>query len=168
MSDPANKAELLARMQSGYASFEGLLDSLSAEQKSTAGVNGDWAIKDIMAHLTAWQDRVSQRLEAIERREEPAFEVIENDEQMNRFNEAVFLANRERPLSEVEANFRASAERLRLDAAKADERDLFEAGRFPWLKGGVLWESVAGNSFEHYEEHTPMIQEWLAGQPGQV
>lgn len=164
MSDPTNKAELLDKMQSGYASFEALLASLSAEQKSTPGVNGDWAIKDILAHLVAWQTRVSLRLEALGQGKEPQFELIDNDEKMNDFNQATFLANRERSLSKIEEEFRASVERLHANVEKVDERDLFEAGRLAWLKGGVLWQGVAGNSYEHYEEHEPMIQAWLARQ----
>ena len=164
MSDPTNKAELLAQMQSGYASFVALLAPLSTEQKSVEHVSGEWTIKDILVHLAAWQTRVSLRLEGIARQEEAQFELIDTDEKMNAFNDAIFAANRARPLDEVEAEFHASVERLRANVEKAQERDLFEAGRFAWLKDGLLWQSVAGNTFEHYDEHMPMIKAWLAGQ----
>jgi hypothetical protein len=164
MADPTNKAELLEKMRSGYASFEALLAPLSAEQLSEAGVNGAWSIKDILAHLSAWQTRVSLRLEALARQEEAGFDPIENDEQMNAFNARVFEANRTRPLNAIQEEFRASVQRLDANVEQTDERDLFEPGRLAWLKDGVLWEAVAGNSFGHYDEHTPMIKKWLAGQ----
>lgn len=160
--EPANKAELLEMMRTGYAAFEELLTPLSAEQMCTPGVNGEWTIKDILVHLTVWQTRVSLRMEAAARHEEAQFAPIENDEQMNAFNDATFAENRERPLAEVLAEFRAAVQRLDANVAAADEGVLFEAGRFPWLRGGKLWESIAGNSFEHYEEHAPMITGWLA------
>jgi len=164
MSDPTNKAELLEQMQGGYASFETLLASLSAQQRSEPGVNGKWAVKDILVHLTVWQTRVSVRLEAIARHEEAALDLIDTDEKMNAFNDATFAANRARPLSEVEAEFRAAVERLRVNVEKADERDLFEPGHFAWLDDGMLWQSVAGNTIEHYDEHVPVIKAWLTSQ----
>ncbi len=164
MADPTNKAELLERMQSGYVAFEALLAPLSSEQLSAPGVNGAWALKDILVHLAAWQTRVSIRLEAIALHEEPQLDLINTDEKMNTFNHETFVANRTRPPEEILANFRAAVQRLRENVEQADEGDLFKPGRFAWLEGGVLWQSVAGNTFEHYEEHVPMIEAWLAGQ----
>jgi len=164
MADPANKAELLAQMQSGYGAFETLLAPLNAEQLSTPGVNGAWAVKDILVHLAAWQTRVSIRLEAIARHEEPQLDPVNTDEKMDAFNHETFAANRTRLPDEILADFRATVKRLYSNVEKADESDLFEPGRFAWLEGGMLWQSVAGNTFEHYEEHAPMIESWLASQ----
>lgn len=164
MANPSNKTELLARVRSGYAEFVALLAPLSNEQLCEPGVNGAWTIKDILAHLTAWQTRVSLRLEALARHEEARFEPIADDEAMNAFNQTIFVANRERSLDEVRADFHAAVERLRANAERTAEDDLFTAGRFAWLNGVALWESVAGNTYEHYAEHAPMIEVWLAGQ----
>ena len=65
MSDPTTKDELLAAMDQGYTTFELLLAPLSETQLTIPGVNGEWSIKDILAHLAAWQGRVAERLEAI-------------------------------------------------------------------------------------------------------
>jgi hypothetical protein len=165
MSDPSNKAELLEKMRAGYAAFAALIAPLSAEQLSTPGVNGEWAVKDILVHLTAWQTRVSLRLEALARHEEAALEPIDNDEKMNAFNDATFEANRSRSPEEVLEAFHAAVKRLDANVVATDESDLFTTGRFPWLQGGTLWESVAGNSYGHYEEHAPMIEQWLSRQP---
>lgn len=162
MAEPTNKAELQERMQSGYAAFEALLAPLSEQQLCTPGVNGEWAIKDILVHLTVWQTRVSVRMEAWARHEEAQLEPVNNDEMMNAFNDATFAANRTRPLDTVRAEFRAAAARLQANVAQADERDLFEAGRLPWLDGGILWQNIAGNTFDHYDEHVPAIEAWLA------
>lgn len=164
MSDPSNKTELLAKMRAGYDAFEALLAPLSSEQLSTPGVNGEWAAKDILVHLTVWQDRVSTRLESIARQMDAPLDPIENDEKMNAFNDSTFEANRMRPANEVLADFRAAVKRLDANVEAMDERDLFEAGRFPWLAGGLLWQGIEGNTYGHYEEHMPMIERWLAGQ----
>lgn len=164
MSDVTSKTELLAQMQSGYASFEALLAPLSAEQLSEPGVSGDWAIKDILVHLAAWQTRVSLRLEALARSEEAPFAPIDNDEKVDAFNSETFAANRTRPLGEVQAEWHAAAERLNLNVEQTSESDLFKPGLVAALGGDPLWRSVAGNTFEHYAEHAPTIEAWLAAQ----
>ena len=164
MSDPTNKTELLARMRDSYAAFEALLAPLSAELLCAPGVNGEWSIKDILAHLTIWQERVSTQLEAIARGEESPLDPIANDEQMHVFNNATVAASRARPLSEVQADFRATVQRLSANVEAAGEAALFEPGRFAWLDGGTMATSIAGNTFEHYAEHVPMIEALLADQ----
>ena len=57
MTEQMNKTKLLNEMHNGYTAFENLLAPLSETQMTTAGVNGEWSIKDILAHLAAWQKR---------------------------------------------------------------------------------------------------------------
>ncbi len=162
-TEPTNKAELLQRMQDGYTIFVALLTPLSEEQMTTPGVNGDWAIKDILVHLATWQRRVARRVEALSRNDEtnPNQPAIKNDEEMNRFNDANFAANRSRPLDQVWSDFRSSYQDLLQSARLLSENDLFNPHRYAWLEESALWENIAGNSFAHYEEHIPMITGWL-------
>lgn len=164
MDTPTNKTELLDTMRNGYAAFEAFLSPLDERQWTTPGVNGDWSIKDVLVHLTTWQERMARRLEGIARGEDMArFEpAITNEEEMNRFNDATFIANRARPLAEVQTAFRASFQHLLTAVEALDESVLFEKERFAWLKGEPLWTNVGGNSFWHYEEHTQTIEAWLA------
>jgi hypothetical protein len=165
MAEPTNKAELLREMQSGYAAFEQLLAPLSGEQLTTPGVNGDWSIKDILVHLATWQARAAHSVESLTRGEQPRHDPpIENDEEMNRFNDATFAAKRSLPLEQVWHDFRASYQRLLAAVEASSEVDLFDPQRFAWTDGSPLWQNIAGNSFGHYEEHVPTITEWLARQ----
>lgn len=43
-----------------------------------------------------------------------------------------------------------------------DDADLFEKQRFAWMKGNALWQLIAGDTYEHYDEHLPSIRDWLA------
>lgn len=162
-TDPTNKVELLQQMQDGYTSFVALLTPLSEEQMTTPGVNGDWAIKDILVHLATWQRRMANRVEALSRGDEvnPNQPAINNEEEMNRFNDATFAANRSRPLDQVWSDFRSSYQDLLQSTRLLSENDLFNPHRYSWLEGSALWENIAGNSFAHYEEHAPMITAWL-------
>lgn len=169
MSDPTNKVELLEAMQSGYAAFEAFLAPLSETRLTTPGVNDEWSIKDHLVHLAAWQNRIANRVEALLRGDEanPNRPLINNDEEMNRFNDATFAANRSRALNQVRADFRSSYQRLLEGTRQLSDSDLFDPQRYKALEGSPIWEGIAGNSFGHYEEHTQMIKAWLERQQAQ-
>jgi hypothetical protein len=164
MSDPTTKDELLTAMDQGYTTFEILLAPLSEIQLTTPGVNGAWSIKDILAHLAAWQGRVAERFEAILANDE-AYQpdpAVNTDEEMNQFNAETFRVNSDRPLGEVWLEFRATYQRIHTGIEALSNDDLFDPQRFAWTDGSPLWENVAGNTFGHYEEHIPMIEAWLS------
>jgi hypothetical protein len=162
-TNPTDKVELLQRMQEGYSAFVALLTPLSEEEMTTPGVNGAWAIKDILVHLATWQRRMANRVEALARNDEtnPNQPAINTDEEMNRFNDETFAANRSRPLALAWSDFRSSYQDLLQATRLLNENDLFHPYRYTWLEGSTLWENIAGNSFAHYEEHIPMITAWL-------
>lgn len=163
MADPTTRAELLRDMQAGYATFEAVIAPLGETQMTTPGVNSDWSIKDIVAHIATWQARAARSLEFAARDEEPQHDVpVNNEEEMHAFNAATFAANRSRPLAQVLADFHASYRQLLVAVEALNEDALFDAKRFAWMEGDPLWKVVAGNTFGHYPEHITMIEEWQA------
>jgi hypothetical protein len=155
-----DKAQLLDEMNSGYTVFENTLAPLDEKQMTTSGVNGDWSIKDILAHLTAWQRYLVIRLQAVGRNEEPAVHGPA-DKDVDEMNARFYEENKSRLLAEVMGDFHATYGRA-VEAVQAlSNEDLFEPQRFAWMKGNALWELVAGNTYEHYQEHIGSIQAWL-------
>ena len=157
-----NKPELLALMNDKYAELEQVLSPLSEAQWTTPGANGDWSIKDILAHLTAWQYVMLRRLHAAVRHEalDPQWQVAGED--IDSMNARFFAENRARPAAEVHDDFRATYREIAGLVATLSDADLFEAGRFAWLNDNTLWELVAGDTYEHYDEHMQSIRDWLA------
>jgi hypothetical protein len=49
-----NKSELLSRLQAEYQNWEAFLDQIGPARMDRPGINGDWSMKDIVAHLTGW------------------------------------------------------------------------------------------------------------------
>src|SRR5690348_7645855 len=72
MAEQLDKTQLLNSMHTGYAVFETLLAPLNQEQMTKPGVNGEWSVKDILAHLTAWQRHLLHLIEVTKRSEEPS------------------------------------------------------------------------------------------------
>src|SRR6266481_3202660 len=96
-----DKAQLLDEMNRGYTALETILAPLNQAQMTTPGVNGDWSIKDILAHLNAWQDYLVIRLQAATRNEVPAVGVLSDEDEGNtvdRLNADFYEENKARPL----------------------------------------------------------------------
>lgn len=104
---PADKAELLGLIQSAYDQFEILLASLREEQMTIPGVNGSWSVKDNVAHLTVWQNYQAARQEGVLEGIEPP-EPVPGLETEDAENDYFYQQNKDRPLAEVLADFRAS------------------------------------------------------------
>lgn len=161
MAVQMDKSSLLHEMSNGYTALEDILAPLDQAQMTTPGVNGDWSIKDILAHLNAWQDYTVIRLQAAARNEEPAVHGPADDEETDKMNARFYEENKSRPLDEVLADFRTTYRQIEEGVQALNSEDLFEPKRFTWMKDNALWELVAGNTYEHYQEHIQSIQEWL-------
>ena len=59
------------------------------------------------------------------------------------------------------ADLRTTYRQIEDSVQALNDEDLFEPQRFAWMKGSALWELVAGDTYEHYQEHMVSIQEWL-------
>jgi hypothetical protein len=155
---PADKAELLANIQSGYDQLETLLASLTEEQMTIPGVNGSWSVKDNLAHLTIWQSYQAARQEGTLTGVEPpdpAPGLETEDEQ----NEHFYQEYKDLPLAEVLADFRGSYQRV-LAATEALSWEALNKP-FPWADNVPVGAYTIGNTYGHYEEHRELIQRWL-------
>jgi hypothetical protein len=157
MAEQPNKAELLNWMHTGYTVFEALLAPLNQEQMTKPGVNGEWSVKDILAHLTSWHRYLLHLIEVTKRGEEPSD--IPSGLTEEQINERFYQQNKYLPLGEVLENFRSTYRQVDDWVNALSEEDL---GKSPWSGSAPLSGFVSGNTYEHYEEHARPIQEWLA------
>jgi hypothetical protein len=163
MSAQMDKTGLLNEMRSGYGALEEIMAPLDEAQMTMPGVNGDWSIKDILAHITAWHHHLLDRLQAAARNEKPSlYGTLLDDEGVDRLNEQFYQENKSRSLDEVMTGFHSTYPQI-LEAVQAmQEEDLTDAQRFSWAGGIPLWRFVAADTYEHYLEHISQIKEWLA------
>jgi hypothetical protein len=161
VEEQTNKAALLEKMNCGYAAFQTLLAVLGEAQMTRAGVNGGWSIKDVLTHLTAWQRAMMDRLQAAARNEKPTLTVDLTDEEIDRLNEQFYQEGKARPLVEVLTDFRTTYLQIVEVVQALPWEDLADAHRFAWQNGIPLWRYVAGDTYEHYQEHIESIREFL-------
>lgn len=150
----------LIRMERGR--MEDLIGRLDAKTMATGGVQGEWAIRDVLAHLAAWEKRFLDWLDADARGETP--EMPEHGAtwaDINRVNERAYRENRDRPPIEVREAFRRSTGRVVERLTAIAEEDILAADRYPWLGGEPLWVMAGWSTFDHYQAHGERIAAWL-------
>jgi hypothetical protein len=106
--------------------------------------------KDILAHLTAWEQRMLSIIRAITT-DAPHPQYPSTP----KFNEHVFHANKNRSLEEVQADFEHS-----YNESLALVQQLTEAE----LAMGEVWKLVGYNTYNHYKWARTMIRRWQRAQ----
>jgi hypothetical protein len=159
MKEPASKAELQEWVEQSRAAFVAQIEQTPVERVTEPGVEAAWSVKDIVAHITAWENTLCHWLPTAVCGEVPP--VPQSDDDVNRMNHAFYEASLPLSWEAVWQAFVLSGPRVMQAVAEAPEADLFDELRFAWRDGRPLWFMVGSNTFWHYEEHQPQIAAWL-------
>jgi hypothetical protein len=152
------RQDLINRIEQDWARLQKSLDGLNEEQLHMAGVVGDWSVKDVLAHITAWQTRLITALFKAERGFVP--ETTEGGKTVDQMNEKWYREMKERPFEQIWDDLDSSYRQLLNRLETWSDKDLFDARRFKWMKGDPFAEYIAGDSYEHYSEHAAQIEAW--------
>jgi hypothetical protein len=68
-----DKKQIITMLKEEFTRWEELLAGMSEEQITAPHLPSHWSIKDVIAHLWAWQQRSVARLEAALLNREPEF-----------------------------------------------------------------------------------------------
>jgi hypothetical protein len=162
------KSELLNWLQQENRGWEAFLDQIGPAHMEQPGVNGDWSMKDMVAHMTGYQPWLTSRIKAAARGEPepsppwPAH--LQTDDEINAW---IYESNRGRSLREV-----LDESRQVIQQYLAVIEGLPEDVRIEELRQGervfyLLWlgdqRFPAGELFDHFhDDHEPDIRAWLA------
>ena len=148
MADPQTIAEMLALMDKGWAGFHGRVTSMATEQLEPRIGDGQWTRKQMLAHITTWHDLTVRRLAGFSESGAPS-ELSEHEDAVNA--RAARTAEG-RTTGEVLLAMADSYRRLRRQV---------EMLNHPQLTAHDGWAAsvIAGNSYGHYAEHLPDLDE---------
>jgi hypothetical protein len=65
MSTPKNKEELLTKIESSSSAFVSILSQVPEVKTTQPDVVEEWSVKDIVAHVTFWQDLLFGQIRAV-------------------------------------------------------------------------------------------------------
>ena len=149
--------------------WEDLLANLSEAQITAPQLDDGWSIKDVMAHLWAWQQRSIARMEAAVNHTEPVFprwpaDLDPETEDVNQLNAWLYESSRAKSWATVHDEWRTGFLRLLELGEAVPENDLLEPGRFAWLDDNYPLVLVLRGTCEHHEKHRDWLQTWLQQQ----
>jgi len=156
------KSELLNWLQAEYQQWEALLDQIGPARMHRPGVNGDWSMKDMVAHLTGWNRWLVLQLQAAGRGEPepsppwPAH--LQTDDEINAW---IYESSRRRSLRELlDETHQTHRQLLAVIEALPDDIMIEPAYRVVRV-GGERFS--ASEFFDHFhDDHEPDIRAWLA------
>lgn len=151
------KEELIDKIEQSHSEWESVLAEVGEERMTEPGVEGDWSVKDLVAHLSSWQQRVLDRMDADTTGKQ--LEVL--GQTVDEINVALYERNRELPLADVLAQARDTYDRFLERVRGLSEQQIFECGHFTFTKDNPLYEWIAGDTFEHYDEHSTSVRAWM-------
>ena len=157
-----DKKTFLATLDAERTEWEHAFTLIEETQMLQPGVQGEWSVKDLVAHVV-WYER--EMVNLLQRRSLEGGSPLWSHAAVKR-NARIDDENRERPLAEVlsEAND-IFAELRELLEALSDE-DLNDPSRMEMPPEWQPWQVIAENTYEHYRHHRAALEIWRAAQSG--
>jgi hypothetical protein len=158
------KQELLDELSSARFELLEALAGLTPEDMLITGVVGLWSVKDILAHLAAWESEVVTALNQVQNKRMPSILKIDD---IDEWNDEQYRTNIRRSMEVIQADFEGVHRMLARMIQDFDERSLLDNRRYPWMEGEPLWYLIEENVTLHEREHAASIRDWRDGQTGQ-
>jgi hypothetical protein len=133
------KRELLQEITVEREALNKALKQIKPRQMKLPGVTpGGWSVKDILAHIVGWQQRILLWHAAEQRGETPAVPAPGLTwRDLKRFNEMIYREHRRRSLKAVLLDYEVFHNRMIALIEATSDADLLAVGRFKWM--GPTW-----------------------------
>jgi hypothetical protein len=157
---PKTKEDLLARILADWTALLTVVEVLSQNQMLATDPGG-WAVKDHLSHLAFWE----RYLMFHHLRGRASHLVLQIDQDIcqqmdeDQINALIFERSRNHSVSYVLEDLHQTHEELLAALAAANFADFEKPGPQDDMVKRPLIESVASNTYEHYQEHLRTIRE---------
>ena len=149
--------ELLNLIKQTWTDWQATLAQVSPSQMTQPGVEGHYSIKDIIAHITWYEQEMVGLLST---------RTLAGSDLWNlpthRRNAAIYDQNKDRPLPDILTQSHQTHQQLLNHLATLTDDELNHPGRFTNMPPDWLpHQLIAGNTHQHYPDHTTTLQSWL-------
>jgi uncharacterized damage-inducible protein DinB len=149
-----DRTTLLETLKSERARWDALLAQVDEARMVQPGAAGAWSVKDIIAHV-AWYEHETVGL--LNQRALIGSELWYRS--LEERNAAIFEANQDRSLSDVQEEAQRVFNELLAAVASLSEEELVDPSRFQHMPAEwTPWKAIASNTYEHYPQHIPDVQ----------
>ncbi len=151
MPRPTNKKWLLEAAREEYQALQDLIAGLTPEEFCRPGAIGDWSAKDVLCHLTAWEQMALRWHYEGSQGRTPAIPAEGyNFGQTPQLNEKIYQDHRNDPPDEVLQRSRNSHAEIMVVIEALSEEQLFTPGHFAWTKKNTLGTYFVSATSSHY------------------
>jgi hypothetical protein len=165
MADIRSKSDLLASIRSERAALDAVVARVG-DRLTEPGLDGERSVKDVLAHISAWEKIAMALVRNNQPLEEPP--PGETGASADPINDKVFEDNKARSVADVLAESKRTHSELVALVEEMSEDQLttpLGAGLEGAEHSPPAAAIVRGNSDEHYREHTEQIETWLREHP---
>jgi hypothetical protein len=148
-----NRPQLLKKLDLAWAEVKESYAGLSDSQATEPGVAGDWSVKDILAHLTTWEEEALQYMPLITKGRRPPRYITYGG--IDAFNAQTTEQKRDLSLPEVLRQLDETHDRLIDYLQSVPEEQFTRESRFR--------RRLRLDTYSHYPLHARMIREWREG-----
>ena len=146
-----SRSQVLKRIDQRWNALLASYAGLTAADMTEAGVTGTWSVKDIVAHVTTWEEEALTHLPTILRGERPARYSVTHGG-INAFNAQATERNRSLSLPEVLRRRDDTHRRLVEFVQRVPESECAGDTRFR--------RRLRLDTYGHYAVHTKAIRKW--------
>jgi hypothetical protein len=161
MSEQMTKSKLYDEIYHERNALEATLANIDEVQMMEPTLDGGWSVKDVLAHIVDWEQRMIEWINESLDGDGPELSSDWSDEALNRLNQEIYEANKDRELQDVLEHFESSYRQSWEAVKRLTDEDLFDPHRYAWREGRPMWYIVEANMSGHYKEHNEAIIQWM-------
>lgn len=159
MGRPANKAELIAAAHTEFDRLWSAVDAVPGHDRERGGVCEAWSVKDLLAHLHAWQELTLSWERAGAAGEMPPIPAEGYSfAETPALNATIHERTRNDAWDDVVARLRATHGELLNVIEGYDDDDLFTKRRYPWTRSTSVGSYLTSATSSHYAWATKLIR----------
>lgn len=149
---PKSKPELIEQATDRFDALIAEIDKLSDAQMAESGTAGDWSVKDVLAHLTAWHEMCLSWYRAGVAGETPKTPSEKYTwKQTPDLNQDIWENAKDLPLKDVRRRFSDSHAETLATISDISNEDLFVNRPFKWTKSTTLGSYFVSCTGSHYD-----------------
>lgn len=162
MVRPQSKDQLYEMIAFERGQLLKAIEQVELKDMATPCACEDWSVKDILSHLTDWEQRGLHWYRAgcegkVPKTPDEQF----NWRQLPALNHQIYLKYRDKDLADVLRDFATSFEETMAAIDAMTEEELFTPGFYAWTGNSLLRDYVNANTASHYRWASKLIKKFI-------
>jgi hypothetical protein len=148
-----DKEQLLKRLDKAWMELNESFAGLPESRMMQPGVTGNWSVKDLLAHITTWEEEALKHLpEVLKGIKPPLYSVTYGG--IHAFNQKMTEQKSSLSVADVLRQFEATHRRLITYIKEASDDQFTRETRFR--------RRIRLDTYSHYPKHAKAIRDWRA------